>query len=246
MRPAPGRWVYGRHVVEESLASANKVLEVWLSRERKGELGRLGDLAQRRGARVRWVCRRDLDRMCAGGGHQGMAARLAEAVSGGLREFLAGLSAEQKAGMVLVALDQVQDPHNFGAIARSAACMGVAGLLYPDRRNAPITQAVMSASAGAIQKLRTFEVPNLANALRTLKEAGFWVYGADMSGRKAWEVRFNRPLVLVVGSEGQGMRPLVRSCCDEVAAIPQSPGGVDSLNVSCAASVLLYEISRQK
>lgn len=147
---------------------------------------------------------------------------------------------------MLVALDQIQDPHNLGAIARSAVNLGASGLIVPERRSSPVSAVAIQSSAGAIQKIKLFRVVNLAQALERAKKAGFWVYGADASGSPCWQAVLNTPLILVVGSEGYGIRQLVRTLCDELLSIPQSAGGVESLNASCAASVLLYEIARQK
>ena len=118
-------------------------------------------------------------------------------------------------------------------------------MLVPDRHSAGPSQGALSASAGALQKIPVFQVGNLAQTLRRLKETGFWIYGGDMVGKPCWEVSFNRPFILIIGSESAGMRPLVREQCDEVAAISQVPGGVASLNASAAAAVLLYEAARQ-
>lgn len=239
------RWVYGRHVVEESLRSrACRVLELWLLDEQKAALQALLKPANDAGARVRWVERRELDRVCGNPHHQGMAARIVDRPAESLEDFLKGLSPERKAKLFLLALDQIQDPQNFGAIARTAACLGVDGILYPERHSAPVSQAVLKASAGAIQRVRTFKVGNLGRALLDLKERGVWIYGAEMSGKSAWHAGFKRPMVLVVGSEGKGVRPLVRSYCDELVSVPMS-GGVASLNASAAAAILLYEAVRQ-
>lgn len=239
-------WIVGRNVVLECLeAPTRKVLKVLIFEGDRDRYRAVADKARRTGARVEFVKRGELERVADGAAHQGLAAQVFERNVGGLSEFLAGLSEEAKKGCLIVALDEIQDPHNFGAIARSAVCLGAAALLTPERRSAPITQTVLQASAGAIQKIPTFAVGNLAQSLLKLKEAGFWVYGAAADGAPLWKTRLNRPMVLVIGSEGSGMRSLVRSYCDEVVAVPQAPGSVDSLNASCAASVLLYEAARQ-
>ncbi|MDD5657599.1 MAG: 23S rRNA (guanosine(2251)-2'-O)-methyltransferase RlmB, partial [Elusimicrobia bacterium] len=193
----------------------------------------------------RFVGRAQLDRVAGGSRHQGAALLTAAASEETLAGLLARFPESSRRGLRLVALDQIQDPHNLGAIARSAVNLGASGLILPERRSAGVTAAAVQASAGAIQRLPVASVVNLAQALERLKAAGFWVYGADAGGRPAWEATFNTPLVLVIGSEGAGLRPLVRSLCDEVVAVPQASGGVDSLNASCAASVLLYEVARQ-
>lgn len=239
-------WVYGRHVVEEILRSREcKILTVWLL-DSERERGRaIFEAARKTRATVLWVPRGELDRVSEGGAHQGMAARIQERAGQDLSGFLDGLPEPKKSKTILVALDQIQDPQNFGAIARSAACFGAAALLYPERRSAPLSQAVLRASAGAAVRIRSFCVGNLADALRRLKDRGFWIYGAEMGGRPAWETRFNAPMVLVVGSEGSGIRPLVRSLCDELVSIPQAESGVESLNAASAAGILLYETARQ-
>ncbi len=244
--PPDTRWVYGRHVVEETLSSKKcRVQSVWILDADRGKAEDIEKRAHKTGARVSWVPKKELDRITGGGAHQGLAAKIVDRPGAGLTAFLAELSPTAKEGMVLVALDQIQDPHNFGAVARSAVCLGASALIHPERRSAPLTQAVLASSAGAIQKIATFSVVNLAQTLELLKKEGFWIYGAEGSGRAVWDVKLHRPCVLVIGSEGKGLRPLVRRYCDELVAVPQSKDGVSSLNASCAASVLLYETARQ-
>lgn len=203
-------------------------------------------LARQAGARVLFSGRRELDRFVSGGRHQGVVAQIASNAEEGLAPFLAALSPEKKNRALLVALDQIQDPHNLGAIARSAANLGAAGLIVPQRRSAAVTPAAVQASAGAIQKIPVITVVNLAQALERCKQEGFWIYGADAAGKSAWSAALNFPMVLVIGSEGYGMRPLVRGLCDELVSIPQAAQGVESLNASCAASILLYEAARRR
>lgn len=252
-RPGGGRgqelsWVGGEHAVAEAFKSgAGRVRELWVEHESKNPaVGPIIKAARAAGVAVRFVSRGELDCVTGGGRHQGLAAKVLEAPGAGLQEYLDGLSQPDKKGLVLVALDQIQDPRNLGAIARSALNLGAAGLILPERRTAPLSPAAVQASAGAILKLPVYRVVNLAQALERCKKAGLWVYGADASGRKAWDCVFNLPLVLVIGSEGYGMRSLTRELCDEVASVPQAAAGVESLNASCAASVLLYEVARQK
>ncbi|MBI5208401.1 MAG: 23S rRNA (guanosine(2251)-2'-O)-methyltransferase RlmB [Elusimicrobia bacterium] len=240
-------WIGGLHAVQETLSSKpGSVLELWVDRDAAadGRLAAVVRAGREAGLGPSLVDRRELDRVCPGR-HQGVAAKVAPARKLDLADFLAGLPEGGKGGAVLLALDQVQDPHNLGAVARSAVNLGAAGIIIPDRRASPVTPAAVSASAGAIQKIPVFSVVNLSQALKLCREAGFWVYGADASGEPAWKAAINLPLVLVIGSEGSGMRDLVRSSCDGLLSIPQSGAGVESLNASCAASVLLYEIARR-
>jgi 23S rRNA (guanosine2251-2'-O)-methyltransferase len=240
-------WLSGIHCVLETLrgkpGSAKELLVA--AGSRGSEVEEITRLAREAGARVRYVDRRELDLVARGARHQGVALRASFHEGESLDGLLARFPAEARQGLIIVALDQIQDPHNLGAIARSAVNLGARALILPERRSAPVTGAVVSASAGAIQKLPVVNVVNLAQTLERLKQEGFWVYGADAAGRPAWDAVFNTPLVLVIGSEGCGMRPLVASLCDEVVSIPQAAAGVESLNASCAASVLLYEAARQ-
>jgi len=241
------RWVFGAHAVQETLLSRpQSVRQLWVEHElRNPAVGAIVKAAKAAGVDVHFVGRRELDKAASGGRHQGIAAKVFYEAGESFAAFLETLSEEDKKGMVLVALDQIQDPHNFGAIARSAANLGAKGILITERRASPVTPVVVAASAGAIEKIRVFRVVNLGQSLQRAKEAGFWVYGADGAGKPVWDVSLNLPLVLVIGSEGDGMRRLTQELCDEVVSVPMSKSGVESFNASCAASMLLYEIARQ-
>jgi len=240
-----GRWIYGHHVVEESIGGQARVHMVCIFTGQRTLYADIAQRAKRKGAIVRYVTRDELGRLCESGAHQGLAAKVSEREGKSLDAFVESLSEAKKKSCMLVALDQIQDPHNFGAIARSANCFGASGLITTEFRSATITQTVLQTSAGAIQKIPSFRVTNLAQSLVKLKEAGFWIYGADAEGKSSWKVKLNRPMVLVVGAEGKGVRPLVQTHCDEMMRIPQAADSVSSLNASCAASVLLYEANRQ-
>jgi 23S rRNA (guanosine2251-2'-O)-methyltransferase len=147
---------------------------------------------------------------------------------------------------LLIALDQVQDPRNLGAVARSAEAVGAAGLVIPERRSATVTAVACKASAGAVEHLPIAHVRNLADWLDEAKKAGFWIWGADAEAKQApWDVDLSGPTVLVLGGEGKGLRPRVASACDGLIALPQR-GRIDSLNVSAAAAALLFEAVRQR
>ena len=240
------RWLGGYHSALETLRSRpGDCRELWVEHQNNSpEIKEVIAVARGLGLKVQFMSRPELDRAVRGR-HQGVALRIFQKRATEFNDWLRALSDADKRGCILVALDQIQDPHNLGAIARSAVNLGARALLVPDRRAAPVTPTAVAASAGAIQKIPVFSVVNLGQALERCRDAGFWVYGADGEGKKAWEVKVAAPLVLVIGSEGYGMRPLTRTLCHELLAIPQAKAGVESLNASCAASVLLYEISRQ-
>jgi 23S rRNA (guanosine2251-2'-O)-methyltransferase len=242
-----GQWLFGVHSVLETLrAKPKSIREVRVLRGDNSPTCReIIDTARGAQVQLRYCDRNDLDRISHGSRHQGVAALVLSAAGATLAQFFENLGPEEKAATILVALDQIQDPHNLGAIARSAVNFGASGLIIPERRSAPASSTAVAASAGALQKIRVFSVVNLAQSLELCRENGFWIYGADMGGVSSWQASLNRPLVLVIGSEGSGLRELVRESCDEIVSIPQSAGGVASLNASCAAAVLLYEIMRR-
>ena len=251
-KPAGGsrerwRWLWGKHAVEEAVrGGGRKLRELWVLHKSEGEhIAELVRVAREAGAKVRWVSRAELDRVSGSQAHQGLALQTDERVAKGIDELLDSLSDADRKNLVIVALDQIQDPHNLGAIARSAVCLGAKALILTERNSVHVTPAVIQASAGAVERIPVYNVGNLAQTLAQLKERGLWVYGADMSGKPVWEARLNTPMVLVIGSEGSGMRRLVGEFCDEIVRIPQDAQGVASLNASCAASILLYEVFRQ-
>lgn len=241
------RWLGGWHSVQETLESKPDIArELWVEHQLNSpEIKEIIALARRREVKVQFMSRGEIDRATRGGKNQGVALKVFQKHGAAFNDWVRALTDEDKAGMVLVALDEIQDPHNLGAIARSAVNLGAKGLILPERRQAPVSAVAVASSAGAIQKIPVYKVVNLRQALERAREAGFWVYGADGAGKPVWDVALAAPCVLVIGSEGFGMREHTRDLCHELLAIPQAPGGVESLNASCAASVLLYELARQ-
>jgi 23S rRNA (guanosine2251-2'-O)-methyltransferase len=233
--PGDGRTVvYGRNPVREALRGRRRVLRVWLS----GDASSAVEPGPEVPAEV--VGRQELEQLCGSPEHQGVAAEVepypyVEAES---------LLADEQA--LVVALDQVQDPQNLGAICRSAECAGVAGVVMPARRSAGITAAVCRASAGAVEHLRVARVRNLADFLTRARSLGAWTFGAQAGARTAYiEPDYTGRAVLVFGGEGAGLRPRVSAACDQLVSIPMG-GRTGSLNVSAAAAVLIYEAVRQR
>lgn len=211
--------IYGKQPVAEAERGRRQVLRVWRAPETSGE---------------------ELERLCGSPDHQGVVAEVEPYPYAGATELL------RKENGLLVALDQVQDPRNLGAVARSAEAAGAAGLVVPERRSAAVTAVACKASAGAVEHLAIAHVRNLADWLGEAKEAGFWIWGADAEAEQApWDVDLSGPTVLVMGGEGKGLRPRVASACDGLVALPQR-GMIESLNVSAAASALLFEAVRQR
>src|SRR6188472_25975 len=182
----------------------------------------------------------ELERLCGSPDHQGVVAEVDPYPYADPNQLLRTENA------LIVALDQVQDPRNLGAVCRSAEAAGAAGLVVPERRSAAVTPATCKASAGAVEHLSIAHVRNLTDWLSAAKEAGFWLWGADADAKQApWDVDLTGPTVLVLGGEGKGIRPRVSSACDGLIALPQR-GQTASLNVSAAATGLLFEAVRQR
>ncbi len=234
--------VYGRNPVREALHGRRKhsVREIWAT----GGAAREPWLA---GQAVKTVAAEEIERHSGSAAHQGLCAEVGPYPYSGAAELLALQSP------VIVALDQVQDPQNLGSICRTAECVGVAGVVIPERRAAEITPAVCKASAGAVEHLRVARVRNLADFLAEARRAGCWCYGASAGEGTGGErpVPYDEPdygdggVVLVLGSEGSGLRPRVAGACDQLIALPLL-GRVESLGVSAAASALLYEILQSR
>lgn len=233
--------LYGRNPVREALRGrrASSVGEVWATSGAAREPWLAGVAVRTAGAQ-------EIEARCGSSAHQGICVEVGPYPYAGAQELLA------LGDPLLVALDQVQDPQNLGSICRTAECAGAAGVVIPERRSAEVTPAVCKASAGAVEHLRVARVRNLADFLGDARQAGCWSYGAsagEQGGRRP--VPDERPdyggagVVLVLGSEGRGLRPRVAGACDELIALPLL-GRVESLGVAAAASALLYEILQDR
>jgi 23S rRNA (guanosine2251-2'-O)-methyltransferase len=228
--------IYGSRPVVEALKSGRrKVFEIF---DAVGDQ-EVANAAGARGVKPKRVSRQRVDELSGGGVHQGIAARVEPYPYSGLAEILA--SAEP---LVLV-LDGVTDPRNLGAVLRTAEGAGASGVVIPTDRAAGVTAAAVKSSAGASEHVRIARETNLKRAIEKMKEAGLWVYAAEAVGNPYAQLDFAGPVGLVFGSEGRGVRRLVREACDGTVAIPML-GNVGSLNVSVAAAVLLYEVRRQR
>jgi 23S rRNA (guanosine2251-2'-O)-methyltransferase len=221
--------VYGRNPVREALRGRRAVRRIWATAGalREPWLAAAGVPVAPAGAE-------ELARRCGSPAHQGVCAEVEPFRYVDAAELLA------RPRPLLVALDQVQDPQNLGAICRSAECAGASGVVIGQRRCAEVTAAVCKASAGAVEHLKIARARNIADFLLNARRVGIWCYGADASAPQTYEsVDLAGPTALVLGSEGRGLRPRVASCCDQLVAIPMA-GRVQSLSVSAAAAVLLY------
>jgi 23S rRNA (guanosine2251-2'-O)-methyltransferase len=242
------RVVYGVNPVRELLRAGGEGLaELWLAEggTRGAAFAELDRLGRAGGAKVRTAPRAKLDRLAGTDRHQGVVAIVADYRYADLDDLVARAEASGRAAL-LVVLDGVEDPHNLGAIIRSAHALGAHGVVIPKDRAVGITPAAAKASAGAVERCPVARVTNVAKSLEALKEAGIWSVALAADGERALgDVDLAGPTALVLGSEGEGLRPLVRRTCDLSARIPMS-GGLDSLSVSASAAVALYEAARQR
>lgn len=232
-------WIYGRNPVLEALRQGQVLRLLLADGVKPGSVRELRREARGRDVPVEVVPRIDLDRALKTTGHQGVAAELPEL------EYAApdapfDRARERGERLLLVLLDHVQDPRNYGAIVRSAEALGAHGVVSEERRSAPLSAIAAKASAGAASHLPLVQVKNLPRYVQDLQQRDVWVYGADGAAKRIpGELDWERDLALVIGAEGAGLRRLVRDRCDELVAIPMQ-GRVGSLNASVAAGVLLY------
>lgn len=237
--------VFGRNSVKELLASGRDIEKVYIqSGEREGSVNLLIGIASERKIPIIEVDRIKLDSLTAGAHHQGIVAIAAERNYYTVDEILA-YAEEKGEPPFIVILDGVEDPHNLGAIIRSAECSGAHGVIIPKRRAVGLTSTAAKASAGAVEYMRVAKVTNLAMTIDYLKERGLWLYAADMDGGDYYETDMSGSVAVVLGSEGFGVSRLVKEKCDFTVSIPLY-GKVNSMNVSCAGAVIMTEVARQR
>ncbi|MBQ7118117.1 MAG: 23S rRNA (guanosine(2251)-2'-O)-methyltransferase RlmB [Clostridia bacterium] len=237
--------IIGRNAVSEALRSERAIDTLLVVKgERNGSIGRILAECREKKIVIKEVDKKKLDFMCGQGNHQGVAAYAAAHEYAEVEDILA-LAEERGESPFIIVCDGIEDPHNLGAIIRTAETAGAHGIIIPKRRNASLTWAVGKASAGAVEYMPVARVGNLASTLDELKEKGIWVYSADMDGRNWCETDFAGGVALVVGSEGNGVSRLIREKSDFIVSLPMK-GKITSLNASVAAGILMYEVSRQR
>ncbi|MEN3008694.1 23S rRNA (guanosine(2251)-2'-O)-methyltransferase RlmB [Pseudothermotoga sp.] len=226
--------VYGKSVLEEVLKIRYPVRMIYLREDKKDKPSELFEKLKKAGYPVTFASEEKLIKLCGEEKNQGIVIDL---------EFRYADETELE-GDLLVVLDHITDPHNFGAIARTAVGAGAKAIVIPKDRSVKVTPAVVKVSAGTVLRIPVIIVTNLARTIEKLKQEGFWVYGADMSGKSVYEEDFQSPVVVVFGNEGEGLSRLIREKCDELIAVPMY-SDIDSLNVSVSAGIVLFEIARK-
>ena len=233
--------IYGKNAVTETLTSGREIDTVYV--QKGASLGKILALAKKSGAVVKEVGDEKLTAMCGTPKHGGTAAELASASYSTVEDILAAAEEKGKPPFIIIA-DEIEDPHNLGAIIRTAEAAGADGLIIPKRRSASLN-AVFKTSAGAAAWLKVARVPNLVDAIKRLKEHGVWVYGMEADGTPFDKADLSGAVALVIGSEGFGLGRLVRENCDMTLSLPMF-GKVNSLNASVSAGILMYEVVKHR
>lgn len=237
--------VYGKNPVIELLKSGNPVNKVLILSEGPGGRNQeIISVLNRRSIPYQFADRQTLDRLTNREKHQGIVAYIAAREYSSIDDILAWAKERQEDPLILM-LDEIEDPHNLGALLRTVDAVGAHGVIIPKRRSVALTATVAKTSAGAIEHVRVARVSNLVQALQELKKKGCWVSGAEAEGKEAFHADLTGARVIVIGSEGKGISRLLRENCDELVSLPMR-GKVTSLNASVAGSVMLYEALRQR
>lgn len=242
----PDDVLVGRNAVTEALKAGRGINKILLAEgDKEAFASEIMNLAKERKIICQFVERSKIEAIAAGHRHQGVLAYVAPVEYAELEDILKAAEEKGEAPFLLL-LDELEDPHNLGALLRTADATGVHGVLIPKHRSVPLNATVAKTSAGAIEYVPVARIGNISQTLKALKEKGFWVAGADMDGAQAYnEADLTGALVLVVGSEGRGMSRLTKEACDFIVSMPMV-GRINSLNASVAGSILMYESMRQR
>ncbi len=236
--------VAGRNPVTEVLSGDRDVERVFIADGAEGSVSKIVALAREKGVIIDFVPKERIDGMAPNVKHQGVVAKVSEYKYADMEDVFARAEESGEDPFIII-LDEVEDPHNLGAIIRTAECAGAHGVVIPKRRSASLTQTVALSAAGAIENMPVVQVTNLGRAIEEMKEKGVWVGAADMDGETYYEANLTGPIALVIGNEGRGVGRLVKEKCDFVLSIPMK-GRINSLNASNAAAILMYGIRRAR
>ena len=233
-------YIYGKNVVKEKLSTNEEIFKAYVSKKFRDQ--ELIDILIKRNIRINFVDNKVLDQK-VNGLHQGIILEVEEAKTYTLDELINKV--KDKTNPLIVMLDHLEDPHNFGAIIRTCEALGIDGIIIPNDRAVGITGTVIKTSAGAITYTTIVRVPNLANTIEKLKKNGFWIVGTDMQGENYTKIDYNMPTCLVIGNEGKGMSKIIKDNCDFVATIPMT-GQINSLNASVSCGIILSHIVQSR
>lgn len=235
--------IAGRNPVSEALSSGRPIESILISKNNHaGSIVAILSKAKKKGITVKEVDSKKLDFMTGGATHQGIVAVAAIKEYSSVEDILA-LAKEREEAPFIVILDEIEDPHNLGAIIRTAECSGAHGVIIKKRHSAGLSYTVGKASAGAVEYVPVARVNNISNVIDDLKEQGVWVYGADMNGTDYTKCDFSGGCAIVIGNEGKGISRLVREKCDTIVSLPLK-GKINSLNASVAAGIIMYKVAQ--
>lgn len=241
----PEDMVAGRNAVMEALKGSRSVNKLMIANgSTEGSIKEIIAVAKEKGVNIQYWDRSKLDSIARGIRHQGVLAQVAPVHYAELEDILQ-VAKDRNEPPFIVLLDELEDPHNLGAILRTADAAGVHGVLIPKHRSCPLSATVAKTSAGAVEHVPVARVGNLVQTIKKLKQEGLWVAAADMDGKDYYDTDLTGPLLLIIGSEGQGVGRLVKEQCDFVVRIPMV-GKINSLNASVAGSILMYEAMKQR
>lgn len=237
--------IAGRNPVFEAIRSGRAIDSVLIAKDNfSGSVTRIVALCKEKDIVIKEVSPAKIEALCPGLNHQGVAAVAAAHEYAELDDILKAAKDKNEPPFIVIA-DEISDPHNLGAIIRSAEAAGAHGVVIPKRNSAGLTSVVDKSSSGALEYMPVARVANLVTAIEELKEQGIWVYGADMDGKDIYETDFSGPVAVVVGSEGKGISRLIKEKCDFIVSIPMR-GSISSLNASVACGIILYEVVRNR
>ena len=233
--------IYGRNAVMEAIKSGAEIDKIMIQKNIEGSGKKIFSMAKAKGISLQSVDKIAIDKLVGTGAHQGVVAIVSEFKYSTLDDILT-ISKEKGKEPFLIILDGIEDPHNLGAIIRSAEGAGVDGIVIPKNRAASVNGTVIKVSAGAVSYLPVAKVSNIANTISELKDRGVWTYGLDMDGQSYKSTDYKGGVALVIGSEGSGMSRIVKEACDFIVSIPMY-GHINSLNASNAAAIVMYEVA---
>lgn len=237
--------ICGRNAVFEAVRSGREIDRLLVAHSVSGgSIAAIIAKCKQAGILIKEVSPQKLDFLCGGANHQGVAVQFASQRYAEVEDILKKAEESGKPPFIIIC-DEIEDPHNLGAIIRTAECCGANGIIIPKRRSASLNATVAKSASGALEYMPVARVTNIANEIEKLKEKGIWVFGADMDGKDYTYFDYSIPCAIVIGNEGKGIGPLVAKKCDEMISLPMF-GQINSLNASVAAGVLMYEVVRKR
>ena len=237
--------IFGRNPVLEAIRSGREIDRLYIAHGvTSGSISEIIAKCSARGILIKEISSQKLDYYCNGGNHQGVALMIASHEYSTVEEILEFAKTRNESPFIIIC-DEIEDPHNLGAIIRTAESCGVHGIIIPKRRSASLNATVAKTSAGALEYMKVARVTNIANTIDLLKKEGVWIFGADMDGKDYKKFDYSVPLALIIGNEGKGIGTLTRKKCDEIISLPMR-GKINSLNASVAAVILMYEVLKHR